>query len=320
MADFTVVTPVPRHQECLIDRILPCREIHLIGGASGSSKTTLMFQILHKWQRREEVFGYKSFPVPMAYVACERSMASTQRTIDRCAVELNCPTISAVDRKWTKDTDTAFDRISAHLLREHPTTKLWYIDGLQALTPGGKNNDYSFVQKFLTGITNVCQDHDITILGSVHATKTKEGERYMNPRQRILGSVAWAGFSETIIILDQIDPEDPASRREIQLCPRNAPQGRFDYDLDSNGLVIFTQNDAHQSAKGRPSGKESHIDSLLSIISTLGTQEIPRAAFDEMGEGLGITSRTMDRLLQQMQVDQHLRWLRKGVYQRVIPS
>ena len=319
MTDSTEVKQ-PRHQECLIDRILPCREIHLIGGASGSSKTTLMFQILHKWQRREEVFGYKSFPVPMAYVACERSMASTQRTIDRCAVELGCPTISAVDRKWTKDTDTAFDRISAHLLREHPAAKLWYIDGLQALTPGGKNNDYSYVQKFLTSITNVCQEHDITILGSVHATKTKEGERYMNPRQRILGSVAWAGFSETIIILDQIDPEDPASRREIQLCPRNAPQGRFDYDLDSNGLVIFTQNDAHQS-KGRPSKKVGRIGAILPYLDRFSpSEEIPRAAFDEIGTELGIAGRSMDELLKQMQVDQSLKWLRLGVYQRRMPS
>jgi hypothetical protein len=310
----------PRHLECLIDKILPCREIHLVGGASGSSKTTLMFQILQKWQRGEEVFGYASFPVPMAYVACERSLDSTQRTVDRCAVDLKCPNISALEHGWLKDVDHAFERIAAYLTSRHPETRMWYLDGLQALTPGGKNNDYACVLRFLTDITQFCQTRNVTVIGSVHATKTKEGERYMNPRQRILGSVAWAGFSETVIILDQIDPEDPASRREIQLCPRNAPQGRFDYELDSNGLIVFTQNDQVTKA-GRPDTKPQHIDNVLARLAELDPEtSLPRATLNAFLADLKLSERTLDRVLKQMVEDKLLRSPEKGVYQRGISS
>jgi hypothetical protein len=85
----------------------------------------------------------------------------------------------------------------------------------------GATNDYRSVADFLANLTSLCVREDITIIGVMHSPKMKEDEAYGNPRQRISGSVAWAAYCETVVLVEPVSPDDPNSPRRLLILPRN---------------------------------------------------------------------------------------------------
>src|SRR4030095_5534108 len=60
-----------------------------------------------------------------------------------------------------------------------------------------------------------------------------------NPRQRIAGSVAWAAYSETILLLEPIKPENSNDhRRTLWVLPRNAAEFTMDYTFNDKGQLV----------------------------------------------------------------------------------
>lgn len=217
--------------EFLIDGLLPTREVHLIGGPSGAGKTTLILQMLYDWSRGIPVFGKASRPVPYVYVACDRSLQSIRATMDRIQIPHNFPLISMVD-------DPRF-KTFATIREAYPEAKFYFMDGFPSLTPKGKISDYEIVSGFLTGTTRVCQELDISIAGTGHTTKCKEGETFVNPRQRFLGSVAWGGFSDTMMLIEPAEPDNVTDlNRTVMLLPRNGPGELLHYRLNDRGVFV----------------------------------------------------------------------------------
>lgn len=227
---------VPFHQEHLIDHLMPAREVHLVVGPSGAGKTTWLVTFLNNWSQGASVFGHASHPAPYRYISLDRSKSSVLRTLDRLGVAHDA--FPFYDAPPSVTSATALTQIIADAKKKHPETKLFVVEGIATRVPDGKANDYKIVADFLLALRRLCEQLDITILGVAHTTKTKGEDKYENPRQRIAGSVAWGGFSETIIVLEPKDAADPEDNtRELMLLPRNWKEQVFEYAFE-DGLLV----------------------------------------------------------------------------------
>src|SRR5882672_2794238 len=71
----------------LVDRILPKYAVHLVGGPSGSNKTTWLLQTLvQEWSKGKLVLGNASHPVPWLYISADRPSDSVWETMERIGI------------------------------------------------------------------------------------------------------------------------------------------------------------------------------------------------------------------------------------------
>lgn len=227
--------PLPSSEEWLIKDIFPTGEIHLIGGPSGAGKSTWLIKMIESWQKGLSIFGHESYPVPFIYFSGDRSEAGVRRTFKRIGVD---DTKFPIYVPRGADNEASLESILTKILKARPEIKVFFVEGLGSKVPQGKTNDYTIVAKFLKKLTEFCERNKVTIIGVVHSAKTKEGEGYLNPRQRALGSVAWAAFSETIILVEPMKPDNPEdSTRQVLILPRNAKEQAFKLEFDGGQLV-----------------------------------------------------------------------------------
>jgi len=106
------------------------------------------------------------------------------------------------------------------------------------LSDGG----FAHVRKFLTHLSHLCEKYDITILGIVHSPKAKEDAQYLRPRDRVMGSSAWAAYTETIILIEPVHADAPGCRK-MTVLPRNAPEETHDLQFNGQGRLVYTADD-----------------------------------------------------------------------------
>lgn len=221
----------------IVEKIFPARRIHILAGASGSNKTTYLLQHLFEWEKGRPLHGYSSFPVPWVYVTCDRSREETEETFTRMGIDLNAiNTVYLLDEKYrdVRTIETLFSRLT----KEFPDARLYVIDAFYTLTPGGKYNDNATVNDFLRTIVRLCDQHDVTIIGTHHSPKMKEGDGYVAARDCILGAIAWGAFSSTVLHIRSPKPEDPAClERTLAILPRNGAALVLEYVLDDHGCL-----------------------------------------------------------------------------------
>jgi hypothetical protein len=222
--------------EYIVDDILPRYEIHLIAGPSGAGKSTLLLQFIQDWSQGKSFFDHASYPEPFLYVSGDRSADGVRRTLSRVGIDASAfPLFPVIEKTEVEE----IENIIELALGRFPSARVLFIEGLGSLVSGGKTNDYSSVAKFLKKLTRMCKKRKLTIIGVIHSAKTKKGEEYSNPREKALGSVAWGAYSETIIYVEPVDPQNPADTlRRVQILPRNAKSESFDMKLDENGRLI----------------------------------------------------------------------------------
>jgi RecA-family ATPase len=221
--------PVP-----IIDTLFPGQRVHLIGGASGSGKTTWLMQIIELWRRGEAIYGYLSHPVPFIYLSYDRDTDDFEDTCERLKIDPKSYT-------FISPTGLAFDTPLLQYLealnQQHPEAKLYIIEGIASQTPEGKINDQRIVGRWLRMLQTFCKKKGVTIIGVLHSAKTKERDRYREPRARIAGCGAWAGYSSTVVIIEEKEADTESEIRELMILPRNA--GKHVYSLDfKDGLLV----------------------------------------------------------------------------------
>lgn len=227
-----VASPVPQPQY-LIEKIMPVEEVHLISGPSGSGNTTLMLQLLDDWRSSRECFGFASHPAPFYLVSCDRPATHIEGIMQRMNLSPDLiPHFSLVDspRRDPMD-DYTIDIIAKQILRSDSRIRVLFIDGLSVLCPG-KIIDHTDVGKFLRAASRVCLQHHLTILGTVYASKSRSGEGYTNPRDRMLGSGAWSAFTGCKII---IEPHERVTQQQlppstIHVLSHNVPALSFEME------------------------------------------------------------------------------------------
>ena len=291
-----------RYDEWLIQDIMPRREVHLIVGPAGAGKTTFTLQMLEDFVEGHWVLGKNTFPCPVVFVSCDRSEADHFRTLDRIGIEHG-----KFQFFGQRDNPTTVEVITETCARNWPGC-LVFIDGFATLVPGGKHSDYDVVSNFLRTAGKACEKYDITILGSLHATKAKEGEKFTDPRQRALGSAAWGGFSDLMIVIDREDPDNATEFRRVSVLPRNAREYVLRYEIGHNGRMVISED-----------LDENNLLSLLEfwLNQQPVTRIIPTAEFIEQGKAAAVSARSVERWLSTQLELGHLIKDGKGKYRRV---
>jgi len=258
--------------EFIIDEILPTHEIHTIAGPSGVGKTTWAFQALLDLLDGRPILGYKSTPTTFAYIG-DRSKEGMKRTLARMDVKLPPELVYGFD-ELPGNTIEAIIKWSPH--------PLIIIESFMLLMPDSKNgnsmNSYQSTGKWLRSVLNCLKQHDKTIIAHAHSPKLKPTEVYTDKRQRALGSVAYAGLTETMFLLER-HPETH-NQRILNLLPRNAPEAEFYYFLDKCGRFV-------ELAGAAPNGVEAD---LLKLLETYTTGELNTGDFVMSAVSSGICS------------------------------
>ncbi len=285
--------------EFLVDSVLPTNEIHLVAGPSGAGKTTWLLQFIEGWRQEHPFFGHISHGSPFIYLSADRSERSVLRTFARLRIDPDNFNIE------TASTITSHDMLAIlkQMREKHPDFRVIFIEGFQSFTPQHKMNDYGTVATFLTKLLTYCVQHDITIVGVCHATKTKKDETYENPRQKINGSVAWAAYSDTIIFIEPADPSDPNNHaRRILLLPRNAAERMYMMEFKDG---ILTEKTKPQTSWDRMIAWINTLDEAQQVTTEqiMVATHTPRSTL-----ALDISKACGQRLLKQIKI---------GVYRKV---
>lgn len=220
------------HQDWIIDGLLPKREVSLIAGPAGGGKTTFSIDMNKAIKHGEPWFERSTHPCPIVFVTCDRSEYDYHRTMDRMKLPFDLFHFFC-----QRDSKTTVETIARRAASEWPECFI-YIDGMGTLVPDGKLNDYNTVADFLRAAGQACLEYNVTIMGSCHSPKMKEGEQFDNLRQRVLGSTAWGGFTDLMIIVDpDAESTEENKIRKISILPRHDKE--FDLRMSfANG--VFT--------------------------------------------------------------------------------
>lgn len=292
----------------VIEGMLPANQLHLLGGPSGGGKSTLAFQMLDALHNGTPFLGRRTRQMKIAYVSGDRPTASVEETQDRCRVAF--PTFSLVDESL--DTQDLVSKVIPRLTAVcgHRPNFI-YVDGFTSMVPGGFQNNYAIVARWLASLQRYCWKQKITILGACHTTKTKENEKFTNPRQRILGSVSWGGFSETVLIIEPLDDDITRKKRMLYILPRNHADEHMVLTLTPEGrLQVPDKVERAESITGFV------MESVLESYDP-GTQVL-YSGLRDLALGKGLSLRTFNRWLAKYVEQGKLVRKLKGIY--VIPG
>lgn len=288
---------MPAPPDFLIADLMPSREVHLLCGPSGAGKTTLLFQILKQWQVGEDVFGHQSFPVPYTYVSCDRSRKSVDLTLKR----LNC--VEVITRILALDdlvsSNHKLESIIEAAKKKYSDTELVVIEGVQTLV-GNNQKDYGSVSALLRQGWAKCQRYEVTLLGTGHSPKVKENERYLHPRERTLGSVAWGAFADLIIAMNF---DEQTKVRTVDVLPRNAAEEAYEFMSGPHGALV-------------PCPKEKGDRLLLVIEARSEGITITRQDVLDIAEGMEIGRSVADQVIAKCIETQMLERVSDGVFKR----
>lgn len=232
------------NQNYIINPIWPTGQIHLIAGSSGTGKTSWTLPTLYKIMQEQEVFGYKTKYVPFLYFSCDRNIAEIDEILVRLGMkDIKLPIDSIFDLSVRDDVDEREFGIR-DLCKIYPWVRFFFIEAIsQFLVPTEKEKNLSAYAANLIMWRDVkvyCMENDITIVGTTHCPKAKFNEKYQNPRDRVIGSVAQAAVASTIMIFDTEDEKDiKENRRVVHILPRNNINRSVRLRLDSKGEPIF---------------------------------------------------------------------------------
>lgn len=289
-------TPVP---EFLIEGILPANEVHLLGGSSGSGKTTFAFQVfLANWQQGKPFFEHASHPVPYVYASLDRSRSSVQRTLQRLNLQSEIARI--VSQEDIPEEATAPVVTLKEILKHYPDSRLLIIEGIQLLA-GDRGNGYVSVARVLKTLARFCSRHSMTILGVCHTPKMKVDEGFQHPREALLGSVSWGAYSDTIIMLNL----DELTRIiTVNILPRNAPSEQHELMFGVNGVL-------------EPFVRSSKQHQILIRIAALPVgRPITRVEILHWGRESKISTRTCESAIQNALENNFLEVIGTGIYER----
>lgn len=271
-----------KESEYLIDKCLPSGRVHLLAGPSGAGKTTLLFQMMQMWINKEPVLGFETRGQDTGkffYIATDHPTVVTEETMRRVGVPLELfGHFSTMKSQFALG--QFFDMAPAD-------TKILFVEGTELLIENGKINDNKAVGDFLRKCSEVAEDRDMAIWLSTGAPKMKKGEEYINPRERILGSIAWGRYADTVFVLGLDNPGDITDpNRTLYVYPRNHPASMHRFQTDSKGRLQTPITAAEMKAE----------TALMSFMQVgLWYERAALVAWAETQQG--VSRATLDRML-----------------------
>ena len=325
-------TPVPnRHQYDPLPVIIPECSINLLAGPPGVGKSALMAWFARQFAANLPIFGQQPSAVPyQAIIAADRSWDNSTKLWFELEDMGDLPAYSIQDDRAFKKARLRRKQDRVAILQEciyavspegdgkFPRGSLIWVDPL-GLFLGGNLLDYDTCLVGCSEIREICLALGITIIGTAHASKQKadKREQYLRLQDRILGSAALFGYTDTQMYI--ASPEEMQTSHYTFLWhPHHAPAELFALERDDHGRFRHT---------GRPVGEGQPRDRrrtelLAYLLETFQTDtgEATTASLEARGEHLGASRASVHRRLRELREAGTLTALGSGRWKLIIPS
>ena len=115
-------------------------------------------------------------------------------------------------------------------------------------------NDKVRVSVFMRHLQAVAKHLQISLIGSLGASKVKRGQEYGHKRDQVAGSEAWGRLADTVVVLSFSEDDDgTGEQREMSVLLREASAERFSLQFEGGRLVPIQATPQHERhGGGRP--------------------------------------------------------------------
>jgi hypothetical protein len=293
---------------------MPFGSISTLSGASGVGKTAFLATMIKAWQDRADLFGFKTNPPPaIGVLACDRPWRDHAKWFEKagCAP---FPHFSLRDEEYNweqlRDSKTVAATFGKLIdLLALPPTSLVIVDPISLFIPG-RLFDYKDVAIGMGQIDGELKRRHLTALGIFHVGKQKANatDRYARPQDRILGSTALIGYSETAFYL--LDPAECGRRNyEFGIVSHQAKPISLYYDRDpATGLFVPANflDDVQE------------LETALSVVPLDGAIITTSLWILEIQKVLRCSVRSSERLIRQLTRDDRVAKAGHGKFRRMV--
>ncbi len=300
-----------------IPGIITFGTINIFAGAPGVGKTAMIVDWMARMASGRTVWGHPTnCPTGFYYIAADRQWNSHSKWLELAGLDpskINHYSIAdddKLDLTQISNPNAALDFFASCLMGLNPQPGgFLVVDPGSPLFIAGSPNSSRDVARSLLSFSRIARAQKLTILFSAHFGKQSGDvkDRYVRPQDRIAGSVAFSGFSDTQIYL--VDPE-PANDQPYHIMgwvPRHSAPAEFHCVRGSNGLFVphnvMTEDEQTQRVLDA-FDKDNEVVSLNDMV--LRCSE--RHGYHRM-----LVRRTLDRLLKHRRVMK----IGRGRWQRV---
>jgi hypothetical protein len=209
--------------------------VHLIGGSSGTGKTTLISKVLYRQERGEIVFGHQGLRRRSLVLFADRGSLSNKETLMRLRIDPDDLTMD-----YISDGVIGLDAVQEiiTLIEGHDVPEVVFIEAADALVED--QNKPQCVLPFMKGLQRVAEHFHCAIILSVGAPKTRNGDKHGAQRDRIIGSEKWGRLAECVLTLEFVSGGNGTeNERILTVQHRNAPAEAFmlQYAHDGSELI-----------------------------------------------------------------------------------
>lgn len=299
-----------------IPHILPFGSIATLSGASGVGKTAFLAGMLAALQRGEPFCGHVTHtPAAIGVLACDRPWRDHNAWFQKAGCgDLPHYSLRDVDYDWNALRDWRhIPKIFGQLvdLIHLPPGSLLVVDPLPLFIPG-RLIDYKDVAIGLGQLDQQLKPRQLTMVGIFHVSKQKsnKNDRYLRPQDRILGSSALIGYSETAFYLLSPD-EAEASAYEFGMISHQLPAQTFQFQRDTNGLFVpyHVLDGAHEE------------ENAYALLPTDAQQTIAVSIWlAQIQQQCSCSERSAYRLINRLRSAGRVMKVGKSLYRRVLPS
>lgn len=299
-----------------IPEILPGGGVSLIAGASGTGKTAFLAWLTTRFRDHLPIFSHQPTIIPcQAILAIDRSwIQSTSKWFEA----VGFPEIlaySPLDDPEFKADRMRFKKNRLAILNEHldklcalyggplPRGTIVYVDPMAPFL-GGNLLDYDACSVACMEIREIGRLRGVTFMGTAHTAKLKadKKDRYARVQDRILGSAALLGYTDTQMFLASPD-ETESDHYQFFWNPHHARSQTFDLGRDPN-TGLFVPYEAAPVA---------HPELQATLLSLLAASGEP-IAYATLVAAASTSDASVHRALTQLLKDGRVRKAERGQY------
>lgn len=299
-----------------IPGIMPFGTLTMFAGAPGAGKTAMLADFYRRLKDGRTIWGHQTNrPTGFCYIASDRQWASHQQWFNEVGFP-DIPHYSLADDPHVdiKDIEESkalelFENAIKHCNDGKPPIfgSLVTVDPVTPLFIAGSPNSSRAVAKSLLTMSRIARSYQITLwlVGHFGKQPTDHKARYRRPQDRIAGSGAFSGFSDTQMYLCEPEPPDHPFH-SFGWNPRHQPPQEFSCVRNAQGLFEPYDDIA-----------EDEVASFVFDCFTEKGETKLALIRDRASTRHQLSRATVTRALERLMKDQRIQRIKRGVYARI---